>query len=766
MREFRDSEVSRKIYSERKEHIIALLDSAILFYEGENDLSKKEAFEVLKSNLQNGEFSIVVVGEFSAGKSTLLNALMRKRILPSYTSETTATVNFLRHKEKALAGEAGKVFFRDGRIENLNDVSLDSINQYVSTKGEEVASKIEHLDLYLDSDFLNDGVTLVDSPGLNGVADGHREITEQQILKSHASIFLFNSDHPGSKTDFEFLYELQRKVKTIIFVLNKIDTIKADEEETVESVIDMLKQNYKKQFPEATTVPEIWPISAYQALLARTELGKERLEDESRLAAFEDRLLTFLTCGEKTKQQLLAPVERVISVAKETKELFEENKRILSEKKDAGQLEEQINGIQEIIDGLSNQIKESNRGISERVSRSLEEVIDELSERLSNLRERKLKEIEEYDDLEELFEYLGRFEKTFLQRVCSLVQEADENLRDKIITVVNVQYADETAAIEEQIAGYDFEIKLDIKNHLDAEQEVFEVGLKELDEKTRFLEEELRKAEMEEEKAEKDYFEARAKERERRKLEAEIQNLSDSKETISMQMLPPIEYHTVEVQDTVYRGGFLGFLGNLLLGGKNVTRHERREDSRAYDEAKRLQEEALEKKNLEIQKIKSDLEKYAGVDSDLYEIQQMRRQKEVEKASQELENQIREKTEKINAVYRKQIRKCKRDLSDFCDDVTSDLLKQAKKEIRELKNTYVRMVTEIVETNIKEEMNGKKEKIRHLQEELKTSEDEKNSKIVGLEQKISQISRILEEGINLQVELENEQADVIAQQSI
>lgn len=260
---------NRKEHNERKIEILSLLNKTIKFYEKEKMEKSKNVFKKLKYDLKNGEFSIVVVGEFSAGKSTLLNALMRKRILPSFTNETTATVNFLRHKEKSKGGEAGIVFYKDGTTKSLDNDNLETIQKYVTTKGEEVASTVEHLDLYLDSEFLEDGVTLVDSPGLNGIAEGHREITEQQILKSHASIFLFSCDHPGSKTDFEFLNELQKKVKTIIFVLNKIDSIKIHEGETVEGIVKTLKNNYKKQFPEATTVPEIWPVAAYPALVAR-----------------------------------------------------------------------------------------------------------------------------------------------------------------------------------------------------------------------------------------------------------------------------------------------------------------------------------------------------------------------------------------------------------------------------------------------------------------------------------------------------------------
>lgn len=387
-----NSEIIRKSYIEKKEKILALLKKTELFYADNEDEGKVEVFQSLQKNLEDGEFSIVVVGEFSAGKSTLLNALMGQKILPSFSGETTATVNFLRHKDRATQGERGKIYYKDGQTRELQDVSLDIINKYVSTKGDDVAKTIEHLDLYLDSKFLEDGVTLVDSPGLNGIAEGHKEITEQQILKSNASIFVFNSDHPGSKTDFEFLYELQKKVKTIIFVLNKIDTIKEEEGNTVEVVVDSLKKNYKKQFPEAETIPEIWPVAAFPALMARSGEG-EGQEYDSRLQPFEERLLKFLTCGEKAHQQLVSPIERVLSVVKESKDIYEEDIEALNNKQDSVELENKIGELQEVIKGLVDEEKENKRDISRKVKAAFKNLNEGLIEEIEKEQEKNLEKL-------------------------------------------------------------------------------------------------------------------------------------------------------------------------------------------------------------------------------------------------------------------------------------------------------------------------------------------------------------------------------------
>ena len=168
---------SREQFIEKKERIERLLDQTIETFRLDDHQEAVKVVEKLKESFEKEEYTIIVVGEFSAGKSTLLNALMGRRILTSFTSETTATVNFLRHKSVASEGEEGRVYYNDGREKILEKVDKDIIDQYVSTKGENVAENIRKLDLYLDSDFLKDGVSIVDSPGLNGL--------QKSRLKSH-----------------------------------------------------------------------------------------------------------------------------------------------------------------------------------------------------------------------------------------------------------------------------------------------------------------------------------------------------------------------------------------------------------------------------------------------------------------------------------------------------------------------------------------------------------------------------------------------------
>lgn len=779
MQEIVSSEESRREYNKRKKQVMELLEYAKNYYLQDENIERANIFEKLANDVEKGEFSIVVVGEFSAGKSTLLNALMGKRILPSYSNETTATVNFLRHKDKAINGEIGRVFYNNGNEKTIENISVETIQKYVSTKGENVATEVNHLDLYLDSDFLKDGVTLVDSPGLNGVADGHREITEEQILKSHASIFLFNSDHPGSKTDFEFLHDLQSKVKTIIFVLNKIDEIKTDEGESPESVIETLKKTYKEKFPEEDSVPEIWPVAAYPALVARNEEPleyhdrinrtmeeKENLENASRLQDFENRLLSFLTCGEKAKQQLLAPVDKVLTLTLDSKKFYEDEKKMLEDSVDTKEVENQIAGIKDTIEGLEHQIENSRNDVTEKIRESIRDIREELSAQMSRLQERKLAEIDEFEEMDDLLMYLNNFEKLFISRVYSIALTQEENLRDRILSTIKLQYASQASAIENRISSDNIEINLSVSEHLDSSERVFEVGLKEMDEKIKNLESELKILQAEANEAEEKYYNEKALERKKDELKNEIKSLQERKNIVESQMLPPIYRDIKEVHTKEHRGGVIGTIGWVLFGGKNVTYHENVTDSTEHDLAMKERDKQSDELRKQITDIQNELKEFKEVNSSYSEMLQIRKMAEVEEMRNRIENLMRENTEKIEVKYKKEIRKIKRELTDYCDTITGELNNQVKKLLRNSEMNYIEIVLDMVEGTLKESLIDKKKQLENLEEQLSASEGERNERIDVLETKIEKINELIGMASDLQINLSSIPIDEIKQETI
>lgn len=768
----------REEYLQKKNKVLALLDKTIAFYQNENVSDKIEGFSNLRKNIENGVFSIVVVGEFSAGKSTLLNALMKKRILPSFSKETTATVNFLRHKDHSENGAAGKVFYYDGTVKNLENVDLETVEKYVSTKGDNVTSEIQHLDLYLDSDFLKDNVTLVDSPGLNGLAAGHREITEKQILESHASIFLFTSEQPGRKSDFDFIHELRSKVNTIIFVLNKIDGIDPNEGETVEDVKDKIKKSFKAQFEDAK-IPEIWPVSAKNALRCRdkewsknlSETEKLELLKNSRMEEFENRLLSFLTKGEKTKQQLLAPLEKISSIVKNTRDSFQNEIEILSQKTDTAEIDNRIADTSSVLKELEKQIENNKLEIGRKVSDILEEIKESIIAKIDKQATKQLEELDTVDNLDELNCIVQNFESKFLSRVKLIAQDQDEEFRYKLNSLIQMEYLNQSDAILENLGSVNSDIKIQVENHFSNQEYGLNIGLKEINEKVKALENALKEAEEKADRISDDFMKAKIAERQIEELKSEIHSLNESKDIIETQMLPSIERYTVEVPDDKHflDHGLLGWVRVAIFGEKRKTHMEQKTDSTAYEKAKAHQDSRVAEKEKQIDQLKNEIDKLKSqnqTNSEALDIKRIKQNSVVNELRERITEENNNVKKEIEAKYKSVIKRCKYDLQDYCDEISSSVKSQIVNQLRNSKQTYITAILSILEANLKQEINEKKEYLESLKQQINASAENKAKHIEELNNKIDELNQLLSETSDFTAELEAIDSDVITEETL
>lgn len=115
------------------------------------------------------KFTLAVVGQMKAGKSTLLNALIEKDVAPVGVNECTATVNrFMLAPQKELLAKF-RVHWKDGSIE---DLPIHRIRHWVG-KGDNV-DQTRRLDFFFDAPRLGD-VNIIDTPGLRSTIDAHEE---------------------------------------------------------------------------------------------------------------------------------------------------------------------------------------------------------------------------------------------------------------------------------------------------------------------------------------------------------------------------------------------------------------------------------------------------------------------------------------------------------------------------------------------------------------------------------------------------------------
>lgn len=138
-------------------------------------------------------FNVAVFGRMKAGKSTLINALVGRRLAITGVTETTATINRLTYGSGEDQLNTFKVHWNDLSPETF---PLENLSTDWSGKGSEVLERIrqvKYLELFADAEWLRD-VQVTDTPGTDSTVAGHAEIAQQFIngKEADALIYVFN----------------------------------------------------------------------------------------------------------------------------------------------------------------------------------------------------------------------------------------------------------------------------------------------------------------------------------------------------------------------------------------------------------------------------------------------------------------------------------------------------------------------------------------------------------------------------------------------
>jgi small GTP-binding protein len=172
-------------------------------------------------------FLLVVVGEFNAGKSALLNELLGSRILAEGVTPTTAAITLVRYGERESDEWHGEAF----------------------------------LERRLAAPVLRD-LAVVDTPGTNAIIRRHDELTRNFVPRADLVLFVTSADRPFTESERELLENIRAWGKKVVVVVNKVDLLESAQ--AVEQVIEFVRGGLRSTLGIA---PPIFPTSVR---LART----------------------------------------------------------------------------------------------------------------------------------------------------------------------------------------------------------------------------------------------------------------------------------------------------------------------------------------------------------------------------------------------------------------------------------------------------------------------------------------------------------------
>jgi len=205
---------------------------------------------------------VAITGQFSSGKSTFLNALLSRNILPTGITPVTSKVNFINYGEEYKL----KITYKSGAEEYHN---IEHISAFTDQRESDM-DEIKYLTLYAPMDILKD-ITFVDTPGLNSQSQSDTDTTRNVLRNVGGIIWLTLIDNAGKMSEAEVLEEYMEHFKDkSLCVLNQKDKFSTEQ---IETTTKYVSEKFDRFFAE------VIPISAKQALDSRQHQKRVLLDN-------------------------------------------------------------------------------------------------------------------------------------------------------------------------------------------------------------------------------------------------------------------------------------------------------------------------------------------------------------------------------------------------------------------------------------------------------------------------------------------------------
>ncbi|HUQ03096.1 MAG TPA: dynamin family protein [Kofleriaceae bacterium] len=215
---------------------------------------------------------VTVMGEFSSGKSSFVNAFIGADVAATGITPTTATINVVKYGHT----RGGCIHGRDGSVREL---AWDELHPYLRGLTPAAAAEIDRVEILLPLDHLTK-VHLVDTPGLNSILPEHEETARAFIARADAVVWVFTAGQGGKASERKALDAIRAQGKRVLGVLNKQDQLSASE---VTEVVDHVRGEL------ADRVEIVVPFSARRALTWKRDATGDDGNWAALSAALEER---------------------------------------------------------------------------------------------------------------------------------------------------------------------------------------------------------------------------------------------------------------------------------------------------------------------------------------------------------------------------------------------------------------------------------------------------------------------------------------------
>ena len=271
---------SLRSYARRRAQVVECLEELAAINAGIGQTARAARIRETRDSLVNQRFTLLVLGEFKRGKSTLVNRLIGREVLPVGSAPTTAVITRVSYGEEPSA----RLIMADG---GERPVELDRLSEEITlVQSGEGANQARHAgiaraEVSLPAPICRDGVDIVDSPGL-GEHVTRSEVTYEALPNADAVIFVTDAAQLGSE-DEGFVRErlLGAEIDHVFFVINKWDRVFNEAEDPQAEKAALSRRAWSLFVPEPKVgyngqdlrANRIYPLSCRPNLAPEEERG-------------------------------------------------------------------------------------------------------------------------------------------------------------------------------------------------------------------------------------------------------------------------------------------------------------------------------------------------------------------------------------------------------------------------------------------------------------------------------------------------------------
>jgi GTPase SAR1 family protein len=354
---------------------------------GQLDLEREiEDLTLASQNLSQGAFRLIVLGDMKRGKSTFLNALIGENLLPSDVNPCTALLTILKYgaeKQVTIHFTNGKPPERVDFAGFKQSYTIDPEEaKTLEQRQQQAFPDVSHAVVEYPLPFLEKGIEIVDSPGLNDT-EARNELSLGFLNNCHAVLFVMRASQPCTLAERRYLENyVKERGLSIFFLINAWDQIREslidpEDTEDLAAAEDKLRKLFQANLGDYCQVDgqdlydeRVFEISALQALRRRLKDADADLAGTG-FSEFLGALNIFLT-----QERAIAEFRQARTLARQTTARVHEAiaRRIPLLDQDVEQLKQRIASVEPQFDQLNeirNSFRDDIRQTRDRQARSI-----------------------------------------------------------------------------------------------------------------------------------------------------------------------------------------------------------------------------------------------------------------------------------------------------------------------------------------------------------------------------------------------------------